>query len=179
MKAGRHLLRHDETKGARQLVGAFGERAVEAELIRHGWVPANVNSTVKNSADFDIFAVNSGRTIHIRVKTCGKSEESFQFGFVPNQAIPSLKVSAIDFTVLVKEGTSRDKDKFYVVPSHIVRKELCDRQKDYMAKKKRNGQPRKDIGHWSLRLKGRRDGQFEPGYDIEKRWAKYLDNWEF
>jgi hypothetical protein len=37
-----------------QAVGAFGERAVEAELLRHGWIPANVNATVKNAADFDI-----------------------------------------------------------------------------------------------------------------------------
>jgi hypothetical protein len=33
-----------------QSVGAFGERAVEVELLRRGWIPANVNATVKNAA---------------------------------------------------------------------------------------------------------------------------------
>jgi hypothetical protein len=33
-----------------QAAGAFGEKAVEAELLRRKWIPANVNPTVKNAA---------------------------------------------------------------------------------------------------------------------------------
>ena len=36
--------------------GAFGEWAVVAELLRRGWIPANVNQTVKNNDGFDILA---------------------------------------------------------------------------------------------------------------------------
>ena len=36
-----------------QAVGAYGEKMVEAELLRRGWLPANVNATVKNAAEFD------------------------------------------------------------------------------------------------------------------------------
>ena len=72
-----------------QLVGAFGEKAVEAELLRRGWIPANVNATVKNAAGFDIYAVKQNRTVHLRVKACGPKMKEFQFGgFVPNQPVP-------------------------------------------------------------------------------------------
>jgi hypothetical protein len=40
-----------------QLVGAFGERAVEAELLRRGWLTANINASIRNVKDFDLFAV--------------------------------------------------------------------------------------------------------------------------
>jgi hypothetical protein len=45
-----------------QAVGAFGEHAVEVELLRHGWIPANVNATVKNAANYDIFARKDAKT---------------------------------------------------------------------------------------------------------------------
>lgn len=63
-----------------QAIGAFGERAVEAELLRRGWIPANVNATVKNAADFDIYAVKKGHTVHLRVRACGPDLRAFQFG---------------------------------------------------------------------------------------------------
>ena len=58
----------DRTSG--QLVGAFGERAVEAELLRRGWVTANINASIRNVKDFDLFAVKNSVWLHIRVKTC-------------------------------------------------------------------------------------------------------------
>jgi hypothetical protein len=39
-----------------QAVGAYGERMVEAALLRLGWIPSNVNASVKNAARFDIVA---------------------------------------------------------------------------------------------------------------------------
>jgi len=32
-----------------QLVGAFGEKAAKAELLRQGWQTANFNANVKNA----------------------------------------------------------------------------------------------------------------------------------
>jgi hypothetical protein len=58
------------TKLNHQAVGAFGERAVEAELLRRDWIPANVNATVKNAADFDIYAVKKGHTVHLCAHVC-------------------------------------------------------------------------------------------------------------
>jgi hypothetical protein len=39
-----------------QQVGAYGEKMVEAALLRRGWIPSNVNASVKNAARFDIVA---------------------------------------------------------------------------------------------------------------------------
>src|SRR5882762_10789622 len=97
-----------------QLVGAFGERAIEAELLRRGWVAVNVNASVKNAADFDIFALINGRTIQVRVKTCGPGVAGFQFRFEPGKSIPVDGILESDFTVLVRMGNAREGDKFYI-----------------------------------------------------------------
>ena len=60
-----------------QAAGAFGEKAVEAELLRRHWIPANVNPTVKNAAKFDIFAVKGDRAVQIEVKTCRRTRRRF------------------------------------------------------------------------------------------------------
>jgi hypothetical protein len=65
-----------------QAVGAYGEKIVEAELLRRGWLPANVNATVKNAAEFDILAQKEGRIVCLRVKTCGIGQRAFIF-YVP------------------------------------------------------------------------------------------------
>ena len=61
----------DTTSMTPQAAGAFGEKAVEAELLRRNWMPANVNATVKNAAKFDIYALKAinkrDREVHIRV----------------------------------------------------------------------------------------------------------------
>ena len=63
-----------------QAVGAYGEKVVEAELLRLGWIPSNVNASVKNAARFDIVAQGpEGEIVPIRVKTCGPRQEKFQF----------------------------------------------------------------------------------------------------
>src|SRR5207237_3237333 len=43
-----------------QMVGAYGEKVVEAQLLRRGWIPSNVNASVKNAARFDIVAQRPG-----------------------------------------------------------------------------------------------------------------------
>jgi hypothetical protein len=166
-------------KLSHQAVGAFGERAVEAELLRRGWIPANVNATVKNAADFDIYAVKRHHTVHLRVRACGPDSRAFQFGgFDPGEQVKIGKFSSTDFTVLVSMSSDRNRDQFYVLPSRIVREEIAQRQKDYMAVTKRDGALRKDTGHWTLRLASRRDGQQQGGYGLAQKWEQYLDAWD-
>lgn len=161
-----------------QAVGAFGERAVEAELLRHGWIPANVNATVKNAADFDIYAVKDGHTLHLRVRACGPDSRAFQFGgFDPGEQVKVGKFSDTDFTVLVSMSGNRNRDQFYVLPSRVVREEIALRQRHYLSVAKRDGTARKDTGHWTLRLAKRRDGRQEPGYGLEEKWKQYLEAW--
>jgi|HubBroStandDraft_1064217.scaffolds.fasta_scaffold1331250_2 hypothetical protein len=82
-----------------QAVGAYGEKVVEAELLRDGWIASNVNASIRNAADFDIFALKDGRTVHLRVKTCGPKMDAFQFGFPAEQMIATGNFGASDFTV--------------------------------------------------------------------------------
>ena len=161
-----------------QAVGAFGERAVEAELLRNGWIPANVNATVKNAADFDIYALKGTCTVHLRVKTCGPDIAGLQFGGLPvGSVVSSDGIAGSDFTILVRMSTRRSDDQFYVVPTAVVRKEIAARQKDYLKQPRRDGKSRKDTGHWLLRWRERKNEKEEGGWGIAKKWAQYLENW--
>ena len=160
-----------------QAAGAFGEKAVEAELLRRNWMPANVNASIKNAADFDIYASKrfrkKYRTVHIRVKTCRPESSAFLCGgFRPGEIITSKGIGKEDFTVVVRMGDGRDNDRFYVVPTIVVRKEIAKRQAEH--------RPRgnKDIGMWRLSFGERKDRQERAGHGIDRKWSKYLGSWE-
>jgi hypothetical protein len=155
-----------------QAVGAYGEKVVEAELLRCGWLPSNVNASVKNAADYDILAHRSGKpVVRLRVKTCGPGIDAFQF------VTPRGEVEGLDFTILVRMGKDRAADEFYVLPTSILRKEIAARETDYMKQLKKDGSVRKNTGHWTLRLRSRQDGRAEGGYGLAEKWREYLDGW--
>ena len=104
--------------------GAFGEWAVVVELLRRGWIPANVNQTVKNNDGFDILAQKGNRRVSLSVKTRRSHVAHFQIGgFSPGAKIQSLPYGDFDFTILVGMAEKRAADQSYVVPSHRVREE--------------------------------------------------------
>lgn len=155
-----------------QAVGAYGEKVVEAELLRCGWLPSNVNASVKNAADYDILAHRPGKpVIRVRVKTCGPGIDAFQF-ITPRGAVEDL-----DFTVLVRMGKDRAADEFYVLPTRVLWGEIAARKTDYMAQMKKDGTARKNTNHWALRLRSRRDGRIEGGYGLADKWRQYLGGW--
>jgi hypothetical protein len=160
-----------------QLVSAFGERAAEAELLRRGWMTANVNASVKNAKDFDLFALKNGRSLHLRVKACSPNED-VQFNSRPNQEITVDGISATDFTIIVRMGADRNDDEFYIVPTLVVQEALAAHRTAYLAERKRDGGPRKDDGHWTLHWRELRSGQPKPNYGFEKKWAEYRDGWD-
>lgn len=160
-----------------QAVGAYGEKVVEAELLRHCWTPANVNATIKNAADYDVFALKGNRSVAIRVKTCGPELKEFTFNAEPGQAIITEGFGDSDFTVCVSMGASRRDDEFYIVPTAEVRKALAAHKQNYMNTPRRDGGVHVDNGQWLLRLKARQDGTDNPGYGFETKWANYKDNW--
>jgi len=160
-----------------QAAGAFGEKAVEAELLRRNWLPANINPTFKNAAKFDIYALKTvderERQVQIRVKTCRPNMKAFLWGgFPPDKPITVEGINESDFTIIVRMGNKREDDRFYVVPTAVVWKEIGARREEL--------QPRvvKDIGMFRLGFDERRDGQEEAGRGIGRKWSKYLDKWE-
>ena len=158
----------DRTNG--QLVGAFGERAVEAELLRRGWMTANINASIRNVKDFDLFAVKkNARSLHIRVKTCSPKKD-VQYRMREGQEITTDDIGHTDFTVVVRMGSRRDEDRFYVVPTKVVFEALAEWRRTALARQQ-------DKGHWVLRWHELRSGESRPNYGFEKKWQKYLDGW--
>lgn len=160
-----------------QAAGAFGEKAVETELLRRNWMAANVNATVKNAAKFDIYALKGmnkrDRAVQIRVKTCRPKMTAFLCGgFQPNKPITVEDLNETDFTIVVRMGNNREDDRFYVVPTAVVWREIGERQKEQKARGV------KDIGMWHLSFSERRDGREEAGRGIERKWSKYLGKWD-
>jgi hypothetical protein len=160
----------------KQLVSAFGERAVEAELLRRGWVTANINASIRNVKDFDLFAAKNARSLQIRVKTCSANAD-VQYGTPQNQEITTDDIRETDFTVVVRMDATRNDDRFYVVPTPVVLQALAEWRRASLAEPGRKG-PRKDEGHWVLRWREHREWQSRPNYGFEKKWAEYLNRWD-
>jgi len=169
----------EETNRMRaQAVGAYGEKAVEAELLRHGWIASNVNASIKNAVDFDIFALKKNRSVQLRVKTCGPNIDAFQFGgFQPAQDIGTDEISEGEFMILVRMGVTRQDDHFYIIPTRIIRETLSAYRKAYLGQAKRDGGARKDVGHWTLFLKELRSGEDRINFGLARKWETYRDNW--
>ena len=158
-----------------QAAGAFGEKSVEAELLRRNWIPANVNATVKNAAKFDIYALKGNRAVQIQVKTCRPDMPAFLCGgFQPGKPIISKTVGPTDFTIVVRMGNQHGADRFYVLPTAVAYAEIGKRQSEHAEKEVKV----KDIGMWRLSFAARKDGKEEAGRGIETKWAKYLNRWD-
>jgi hypothetical protein len=154
-----------------QVVGAYGEKVVEAELLANGWLPANVNATVSNAANFDIFAQKGDRVVAIQVKSCGPEQQGFSFPRFP----PIREPHAREFMVLVKMGKRREADQIFVIPTRELYKDIMA----FREASKKAGI--KDIGMWTLRLhdpqRALKDHR-RYGYGFGRKWEKWLDNWK-
>jgi hypothetical protein len=153
-----------------QLVGAFGEKLVEAELLRRGRLTANVNASVINAARFDIFAQKGNDVIPIQVKACGPGSRAFSFSCFP----PRQKAAENEFTVLVKMGKTRKADQIFVIPTCVLHEHI---------EQFRNAAIKaeiKDVGMWDLRLPdgSPKKSYLQDKYGFARKWEKWLDNWD-
>jgi hypothetical protein len=158
-----------DKKTRKALIAAFGERTVEAELLRRGWVTANVNSSVRNAKDFDLFAAKNGRLLQIRVKTCSQNED-IQYSVPKEQEIPLHGIAEIDFTVVVRMGADRSSDRFYIIPTRVVLEALSAWRTAALP-------TQKDTGQWVLRWRELQSGEDKPNYGFERKWQGYLNAW--
>lgn len=161
-----------------QAVGAYGEKMVETALLRRGWIPSNVNASVKNAARFDIVAQGpEGQIVPIRVKTCGPSQEAFQYGFRPG-TVPMDDLGPVDFTVLVAMGEDMTADRFFVVPTRRVREALEEGRSFFYSVLRKDGGTRVETGQITLWLRPLRSGKDDRQHDFAQKWACYLNRWE-
>lgn len=154
-----------------QVVGAYGEKLVEAELLANGWLPANVNATISTAANFDIFAQKGDQVVPIQVKCCGPEQEGFSFPRFP----PTREPGAGEFTILVKMGKRRETDLIFVIPTRELYKDIMA----FREASRRVGI--KDIGMWTLRLHQPRKNVKDHrryGYGFARKWGKWLNNWK-
>jgi hypothetical protein len=160
-------IRHQ--RGRKQLVAAFGEKAVEAELLRREWLTANINSSIKNSPHHDLFAAKRNRILQIRVKTCGPGEE-MQFRPPRNQEITTEGIADNDFTVIVRMDRNRESDQFYIIPSPVVFEAIGAWRRMALA-------TQEDKGHWRLYWDEIGSREARPNYGFATKWSEYRDNW--
>jgi len=160
-----------------QTVGAYGEKAVEAELLRRGWIPSNVNASVKNAAEFDVIAQKASRVALLRVKTSGPGQRAFQFSIKPGKKFDAVRCRDNDVTIFVSMGITRQQDEFYVVPTGRVRQSLNDHIDEYLSHKTGKGEPRKDTGQWTLHLDPLKRGPDRHSRGYKNKWSLCRDGW--
>jgi hypothetical protein len=163
---------------AAQIVGAIGEKAVEVELLRRGWITANVNTSIKNVADYDLFAHKGERAVSIRVKACHFTLRAFQFHFGLGKTIVQHDLANNDFSIMMVVGDVRQNDEFYIMPTRILREQINEHRDYYLNQPKRGGGPHKDGGHWALSLDDAKSDPDRHNHGYAKKWKVYHDGWE-
>ena len=153
----------------RQAFGAYGERVTEAELLRRGWIAANVNASVRNAAIYDVLAQKGGYVVLLRVRTCPPHRDQFEMNYDPE--LIERPVRSNDFTVLVKMGTTRHNDNCFVVPTREVHGAINEIRKWNESKSV------KDINMVTLHLRPLRSDKDHLQYGFAEMWEKYLENW--
>jgi hypothetical protein len=165
----------DTNKMSHLAVGAYGEKMVEAALLRRGWIPSNVNDSVKNAANFDIVAQGpQQQLVPIRVKTCRPRLNAFRFGYDTMQPIPTHDLRPVDFTVLVAMGKEMAADRFYVVPTQEVREALESGRVEFLKRKRKDGQPLSTNVALRLCLDAMASGvDLDGRYDFARKWEHF------
>lgn len=169
------MLQIDPERVSPQVVGRMGELVVELELLSRGWLVGNFNSSLTNSAGWDLFAAKPGRTAKLRVKAKRPGTDCFRWSAGPAGNIlhglsdgdPSDVVAAVTFCA---EGGY----DVYVVPAAVVETELSANHTAYLSEPKRDGSPRKDSPQRNLYMNERN----AIGHGYLRRWARYRNAWD-
>jgi hypothetical protein len=153
-----------------QAAGAYGERVTEAELLRRGWIAANVNASIRNAAIYDVLAQKGGYVVMLRVRTCPPHRDKFEMNYNPQFIEKPARLN--DFTVLVKMGSTRRDDYFYVVPTREVHGVINE------IRKWNDSKGVKDINMVTLHLLPlKKKNREHLQYDFAEKWKMYLEGW--
>ena len=162
-----------------QSIGRIGELSVELELTSRNWLVGNFNSNIQNAAVYDLFAVKKNIKRLIRVKSY--SLWNNDFGTIQ---YTSKKTGEIfleldqrnndDFVILcgVREGKVKEN---FIIPTHIVDRELKESNKIYHQGKKRDGTKRKITSHRALFLQ---ESKNHAWCGWRRKWDQYHNNWD-
>jgi hypothetical protein len=103
----------------------MGELVVELGLLSRGWLVGNFNSSLANSAGWDLFAAKPGASVKLRIKAKRPGTECFRWSASPGGRVLH-GLSADDASDFVSAVTFRAEGGYevYVVPAAIVEAEL-------------------------------------------------------
>lgn len=152
----------------------MGELVVELELLSRGWLVGNFNSSLTNSAGWDLFAAKPGRTAKLRVKAKRPGTECFRWSADPGgKVLHGLSTDdASDFVAAVTFHAEGGYD-VYMVPAAIVEAELSENHMAYVTAPKRDGSARKDSPQRNLYM----DDRDAIGHGYLRRWVGYRNAW--
>lgn len=126
---------------ANNLVGTAGEYYVCAELCRQGFLAL---LTPKNNPLFDVVVTSPDgrRSVSVQVKTRSEhNKQGWKFGIdiTSDKSVPGM------FVVLV-QLVSGNAPQFYIYEYSVLSQRVSAEYKTYMAKPKRDGTTRKEVG---------------------------------
>ncbi len=128
-------------KKTNSLTGVAGEHYVCAELARRGYIAL---LTPKNNPLFDVVATNQEGThsVSIQVKTrAADNKQGWKLGMEMEQKHRNPELFVV--LVALKEGDLPD---YYVFRRDVLSDRIAEGYRQYLAKPKRDGKPRKELG---------------------------------
>jgi hypothetical protein len=68
-------------------------------------------------------------------------------------------------------------NQYYVMLTRVLREQINAHRKAFLDNSRRDGNPHRDLGHWTLRLNPIKGGEDRPNYGFAQKWESYLDAW--
>jgi hypothetical protein len=162
-----------------QTVGAMGETIVLYELMFHGWLPANVNTLVRNARNIDVIAIKEHAQVALSIKTSGfKSNSNFQLGGISESKVfnrHSFGAQAQFVCFVILSPKSAHDYCCYVVPVKVAEEAIQNADRHWRSHPKRDGGERKP-GIRGIRFTGC-DTPGNIGAGFENKWSVYKDAW--
>jgi hypothetical protein len=84
----------------------------------------------------------------------------------------------VDFTVLVAMGETAATDRFFVVPTRVVREALEAARVAFYRVLRKDGEPRVETGQITLWLRPLRSERDDCQHDFAQKWERYLAGWQ-
>ncbi|MHA1540755.1 MAG: hypothetical protein ACTSUM_01685 [Alphaproteobacteria bacterium] len=166
-----------KTRISHQANGRIAELLVEIELLKRGWLVANINNSIKNALAFDIISVIDSKKIGIRVKSFQQKHHGAQYNAKENLS-PFINLQKKDdFVIIVRKNNNETYDHF-IIPTYIVDKQIKKDFNLFVSNGVKNGKwdkktKTKEHKHRLLVFKTTRNKK-----GLEDTWNKYMNNWD-
>jgi hypothetical protein len=152
-------------------VGNAGEHLVMAHLLHDGF---HAFMADRGNTAFDISVVDGAKFSLLRVKTTRGASVVWSRKKSGDTFLDVRETG--DFCCIVDLRHGIADAKFYIVPTIEVRNAINEGRADWLSKKRRDGQPRKDSKGQRLILDEKTGGPKYHGFGV--KWRRYLANWD-